>query len=175
MTSQQWRQAWEIFQAARAVPDSDRAGFVASRTVDQSVIDRVAAMFDQEEEEDEFSHHERKSGERVGRYVTETRIGSGSYGEVWSGRDTELGRPVALKFIAPERMGDHNAGHRLLREARLASVLNHPHIVVVHEVIASESGPVIVMELVDGAPLRSMMNADKASAILGQVLKALAF
>jgi Tol biopolymer transport system component len=76
-------------------------------------------------------------------------------GYVYSALDTELGRLVALKFLAPEVVATRPAIDRLIREAKAASALNHPHIVTVYGVVRSGDDVAIAMELVEGKPLRS--------------------
>ena len=56
-------------------------------------------------------------------------------GAVYLARDLALDRPVAIKFISPDRAADPIARQRLLREARAAAALEHPNICVIHEVI----------------------------------------
>ena len=79
-------------------------------------------------------------------------------GEVYRARDTRLRRDVALKILRESRDGDSRHGRRLLHEARAASALNHPNILVVYDVGTEENMPFVVSELVDGAPLRQAMS-----------------
>ena len=72
-------------------------------------------------------------------------------GEVYHATDVRLNRPVAIKFLASDIAGDLQV--RFEREAQLASALNHPHIVSVHDVGDHEGHPFIVTELVDGGTL----------------------
>lgn len=95
------------------------------------------------------------AGKKFGRYEVIAPIGRGGMGEVWVAQDTELDRRVALKFLHHEAVRGR-AVERLTREARTVSALNHPNIVTVHEVIAHEEAPIIVMELVDGNSLREL-------------------
>jgi hypothetical protein len=85
-------------------------------------------------------------------------------GEVYSARDTELNRAVAIKFLSPQSLGSSGTVERLIQEARAASALNHPGIVTVHEVIRSEDSLAIVMERVDGMALRSLCGKANAAA-----------
>ena len=80
-------------------------------------------------------------------------------GEVWRARDTRLERDVALKVLPAEALADETARARLVREARLASKLNHPHICTIHEVGDAEGQTYIAMELVEGQPLDSRVAA----------------
>src|SRR5438093_11960413 len=74
-------------------------------------------------------------------------------GEVYRARDEQLGRDVAVKVLPAEQFGDAVARARLLREARSAAALNHPHICTIHEVGESDGQAYIAMELLEGRPL----------------------
>ena len=74
------------------------------------------------------------AGTRLGPYEILGLIGAGGMGEVYEARDTRLDRTVAIKVLPPAMLADGTARARLLREARLASQLNHPHICTVHDV-----------------------------------------
>jgi len=84
-------------------------------------------------------------------------LGSGGMGEVYRARDTRLERDVALKVLPAEALGDETARERLVREARLASKLNHPHICTIHDVGESGGRTYIGMELVEGQPLSACL------------------
>src|SRR5687768_9015940 len=86
-----------------------------------------------------------------GRYRLDSEIGRGGMGVVFRGTDLELHRPVAVKVISENSSAD--ARERLIREARAAAALNHPHIVSVHDVGEANGLPFFVMELVDGPSL----------------------
>jgi hypothetical protein len=97
--------------------------------------------------------------ERVvaGRYRLLSPIGRGGTGVVWRALDQTLGREVAVKEIllpgdlpAAERARLHG---RAVREARAASLLDHPGIVTVHDVLTEDDRPWIVMELLAGRSL----------------------
>jgi len=101
---------------------------------------------------------------RVGPFEILSLHGSGGMGEVYRARDTRLDREVALKVLPADAVADATARARLLREARLASQLNHPHTCTIHEVGESDpstgSGQAvayIAMELVGGQPLSAML------------------
>ena len=69
-----------------------------------------------------------------GHYRVDVRIGEGGMGEVFRAFDTRLNRPVADQGDAPRRRWRTSSIERFLREARAASALNHPNIVIIHEV-----------------------------------------
>ena len=73
-------------------------------------------------------------GTVVSHYRVLERIGEGGMGVVYLAEDERLARKVALKFISPAIAADPAARDRLLREARVASALDHPNIATVYEV-----------------------------------------
>jgi tetratricopeptide (TPR) repeat protein len=111
-------------------------------------------------------------GELFGRYMLVERIGAGAMGTVYAAYDPELDRKVALKLVrevdAPE------ASQRLAGEARLAARLQHPNIVVVHDVGALDAQVFVAMELVDGATLSAWLKDGPRTRteILGVFLQA---
>jgi predicted Ser/Thr protein kinase len=104
-----------------------------------------------------------RPGQRLGPYEVLSPIGSGGMGEVWKARDTRLGRIVAIKHSA-ERFSD-----RFEREARAIAALNHSHICTLYDV-----GPdFLVMEFVDGKPLRGPLPLKTALEYGAQIADAL--
>jgi serine/threonine protein kinase len=99
------------------------------------------------------------AGTRLGPYEVLAPIGAGGMGEVWRARDTRLGREVALKVVHPRFAADADQLRRFEQEARAASQLNHPNILVVHDVGSHEGSPYIVSELLDGESLRERLGA----------------
>jgi len=97
-------------------------------------------------------------GARFGTYEILARVGAGGMGEVWRARDTRLDREVALKVLPAATLTDDTARARLLREARMASRLNHPHVCTIHEVGEAEGQAFIAMELVEGQSLAARLS-----------------
>ena len=91
-------------------------------------------------------------GQMLDHYRILERIGAGGMGEVYRAHDEHLDRDVALKLLPAQSLGDSGARARLLREARAAAALNHPHICTIHEVGESGGHAYIAMELVEGRP-----------------------
>ena len=102
-------------------------------------------------------------GDKLGPYEIIAPIGAGGMGEVWKARDIRLDRIVAIKRIKTEHL------ERFRREARAIAALNHPHICQIYDV-----GPdYLVMENVEGAPLKSPLPAEEAVRLAIQVASAL--
>lgn len=110
-----------------------------------------------------------ETGERVGRYVIEGRLGSGGMGVVYRAYDPELERAVALKLLAFRSKDRAIERNRLMREGQALAQLSHPNIVTVYDVGAREEDVFIAMELVDGEPLSAWLADSKRS--LEEVLK----
>jgi len=96
--------------------------------------------------------------ETLGHYEIIRPIGAGGMGEVFVARDPKLGRKVAIKLLPSRLAGDRDTLSRFTQEARSASALNHPNIVTIHEVGATEDAPFIVMEYIDGRDLRTLIG-----------------
>jgi eukaryotic-like serine/threonine-protein kinase len=107
---------------------------------------------------------ERQPGAIIGPYRLVEPLGEGGMGEVWKAADTRLGRTVAIKFAKSQFT------ERSEREARAVAALNHRHIATLYDV-----GPdYLVMEYVEGTPIKGPLPAAKAVALTGQICEALA-
>lgn len=88
-------------------------------------------------------------GDEIGDYRLVSFIASGGMGQVWEATQSTLGRRVALKLLASQRIDEHFS--RLLqREARASSQFNHPNIVTVYDHGEADGTAWIAMELVEG-------------------------
>jgi len=96
-------------------------------------------------------------GKTLAHYEIGDRLGEGGSGTVYRARDLRLGRQVAIKILADQLRDDELAWARLLREGRLASLLNHPHIATIYDLGEEDERAYIVMEYVEGLPLADLI------------------
>jgi len=96
----------------------------------------------------------------IAHYTILERLGAGGMGAVYRARDERLGRDVALKLLPAEIFADPDARARLLKEARLASALNHPNVCTIYEAGDADGQAYLAMELVRGRPLGAMIPRD---------------
>jgi len=94
----------------------------------------------------------------IGRFDIRCSLGSGGMGEIFEGYDTDLQRPVAIKVLAAKHIEDETMKQRFLREARMASQLNHPNIATIYEIGEAAGNPYIVMEYVAGETLAARIE-----------------
>jgi WD40 repeat protein/tRNA A-37 threonylcarbamoyl transferase component Bud32 len=100
----------------------------------------------------------------VGGYALGELLGRGGMGLVFRARQTSLGdRPVAVKLIRPELVAEPRAEARFLREAMLASKLDHPALCPVLDFGRAEGMPYLVMPLVEGRSLAELLADAKAA------------
>jgi serine/threonine protein kinase len=169
-TPERWQKIEELYHAALergqgvladADPDLRRSveSLLAAAPTGYGLLDRPAA-----ELLSEFRPPRLEAGTCLGPYQIEGLIGQGGMGKVYRARDTRLGRTVAIK-ISSERFSE-----RFEREARAVAALNHPHICHLYDV-----GPdYLVMEYVDGGPLKGPFPFNEALKYAEQICDALA-
>src|SRR5215471_9287722 len=112
-------------------------------------------------------------------YKIVRKLDEGGGGVVYLARDIRLQRAVVLKLLSDELACDENARRRFLREARLASALDHPNVCVIHEINETEGAIFIAMQYVEGKSLRQVLNGkplelDAAVSIAIQIAEGLA-
>jgi serine/threonine protein kinase/tetratricopeptide (TPR) repeat protein len=101
-------------------------------------------------------------GAQMGVYRIEAGLGQGGMGIVFRAIDTKLDRRVAIKFLS-SHLSDVAARQRFQREAQMASALNHPHILTVHDAGEYEGRQYLVTEFVDGGTLAIWAKTNKPS------------
>jgi serine/threonine-protein kinase len=117
-------------------------------------------------------------GSIIGKYRIVGQIGRGATGVVYKAVDETLSRDVAIKVLHSE-IADAEIVRRFRAEATTLARLNHPEIATIHELLPSEAGLLMVMELVRGETLEKLSNrlgpvpADQAAYLTARVLAAL--
>ena len=174
MTPERWQKIEQLLQAAlerepaerRALLDRECAGddklreevesLIASAQPAQSFLNANAL----EDATVLFGDANTDSliGCQIGHYLIEKKLGSGGMGEVYLAQDLSLGRNVALKLLDPALIGDSATHIRFLREARLASALDHPNICTIHEVGEDANRLFIAMQFIEGETLRKVIG-----------------
>ncbi|HEY9773330.1 MAG TPA: serine/threonine-protein kinase [Planktothrix sp.] len=100
------------------------------------------------------------------RYEIVAEIGKGAMGVVYKARQRVIERFVAIKVLHPHLASKELHKKRFEQEARAASALSHPNVIVIHDFGSTKSGrPFIVMDLVDGATLSDVLQQHKSLAL----------
>jgi len=109
------------------------------------------------------------SGTKLGPYEIQSPLGAGGMGEVYRALDTRLNRAVAIKVLASHFSASPELRHRLEREARAISSLNHPHICQLYDIGTQDGTEFLVMEFLDGETLAARLR--KGAMALAEILK----
>ena len=177
MTPARWSQIKELFSAALETPESERPRFLESACGGDADLRTEVERLLAGNEEPSWQSPAAKlltmapdlaPGDTVAHYRIEAKLGEGGMGVVYKAKDTRLGRSIALKFIKVQ------FSRHWEREARAVAALNHPHIATLHEVGEHEGSPYLVMELVDGRPLKGPLPVKQAMEYGIQLADALA-
>jgi eukaryotic-like serine/threonine-protein kinase len=98
------------------------------------------------------------SNTKLGAYEILAPLGAGGMGEVYRGRDSKLGRDVALKILPEAFATDPDRMARFQREAQVLAALNHPNIAAIYGLEESDGVRALVMELVEGPTLAERIS-----------------
>jgi serine/threonine-protein kinase len=96
-------------------------------------------------------------GKTVAQYQLLEKLGAGGMGEIYKAQDTRLHRFVAIKVLPSAKSGDPERRKRFLQEAQAASGLNHPSIIIIHDIISDGDTEYMVMEYVAGKTLNDLI------------------
>ncbi len=174
----------ELYHQALAKPKGERAAFLAEACgADEALHRELQSMLQALEKAGGFmelpalEHAARLAGQagsqllaghQLGPYRIGPLLGRGGMGEVYKAVDTRLDRPVALKLLPAEVAGNPERLRRFTREAKAASILNHPNIATIHEIGEAEGWHYIAMEYVEGETLEARIR--KQSLKLAEIL-----
>ena len=194
-SSQRWKQIEALFHETAALPEGSRAGFLARRCQDdvalrtevESLLESEGTSLDFIEQPlisaaHDFTTRSRANrispGEVIGHYEIVSFIGQGGMGQVYLARDILLGRKVAFKILTSALANNERGLSRFEKEARAASALNHPNILVIYEFGQVDGLYFIASEFVDGPTLTQMLEGgglsfQSAIDIAIQIAKAL--
>lgn len=169
----------ELFEQASQLEPAEREAFLAEACgVDDEMRAELESLLDHANNDDgalptsaiklaarQLADAPRRdwAGEQVGHYQILRLLGEGGMGEVWLAEDSKLNRQVAIKFLTAHLGSSPALLQRFEREARAASMLNHPNIITVHEIAQHEETVFIAYEFVEGRTLRQRLQDSKPS------------
>ena len=107
----------------------------------------------------------------IAHYRLGEKLGEGGMGAVFRGRDTRLGRDVAIKILPDAFVLDADRLARFQREAQVLAALNHANVASIYRV----EDRAIVLELVDGSELAGPLTEDEALPVLYELIDALEY
>jgi len=184
MDSTLWKELSVYFDQALELPAAERQAFLNDiKNRDESLWEELVSLLKFAESADSYlgdvkelmpgnedaGQNEKVNldpynfvGTRIGQYEITDTLGAGGMGVVYRGKDVELQRNVAIKFLPPTLGQDKNARDRFYVEARAASRLDHPNVCTIHEIGTTRNGQIyIVMGYYDGDTLqRRLENED---------------
>jgi serine/threonine protein kinase len=177
MTPERWQQIEEVLQAALDRAPGQRAAYLKEVCAgDQDLQTETSSLITAYDSAADFietpaiaqdahillSDESRPEvGREIGPYKIVERLGGGGMGEVYLAEDTRLDRLVALKILPAYFVSDDARLRRFQREARAASVLNHPNILTIHEVGDLDGAHFIATEFIDGETIRELTATDE--------------
>jgi serine/threonine-protein kinase len=174
MVDEKWQKVREIFDSAlRRKPEERQNYIIEVCGEDKTLLTEVESLLSSLDSADSFMEtpavakvaevieagiKKLERGKCFGHYEIIEQIGTGGMGEVYLAKDKKLDRKVAVKILN-ENFSKHEANlNRFIREAKSASALNHPNILVVHEVGAEGDAHFIVSEFIKGKTLRERLK-----------------
>ena len=198
MVTDRWGRIFELFDATRGLPASNRHAFLAAECADDDELRaEVQSLLDADGQAGCFlspsprfddgkdSAYSRPAsptyaaGTRLGTFLIESFIGAGGMGEVYRARDTRLDRLVAIKVLSPRGPTDRYQRARFGHEARAIARLSHPRICTLHDVGHDDGVDFLVLEHLDGETLaqrlaRGPLPMPEAMRIATEIADALA-
>jgi serine/threonine protein kinase len=169
-TLDDWPRIKRVLAEALACEGADREAYLAQACgTDTALRERIDRLLAAQERVGTFLEtpaavllephvHKDLSGRVVGSYQVLSRLGAGGMGVVYLAHDLKLDRRVAIKVLSSELTADRDRLRRFHQEARAASSLNHPHIVIVHDFGELDGRPYMVTEFIEGETLRHRLQ-----------------
>ena len=174
MAEEKWQKVREIFDSALCRAPEERQNYVVNICGgDKTLLAEVESLLSSLDNAESFlekpavgevaevmleENNRLTKGKTFSHYKIISQIGAGGMGEVYLAEDTKLDRRVAVKILN-EKFSHHESNlNRFIQEAKAASALNHPNILVIHEIGDASDVHFIVSELVEGKTLREILN-----------------
>jgi serine/threonine protein kinase len=187
MTPERWKRIEELYHSALAREGGERESYLTEACAgDEDLRREVESLLRHSDSEEALvdqpvwqaaqtlletrtlSQASHLAGHRISHYEILQKLGEGGMGAVYKARDTRLGRTVAIKVVNAEFT------RRFEREARAIAALNHPHICTLHDAGEHEGSPYLVMEYIEGKPLKGPLPVGEALRYAIQICEALA-
>jgi serine/threonine protein kinase len=184
MVDEKWQKMREIFDSALRRQSEERQKFVLEACGnDKTLLTEVESLLSSLDNADSFMETpavakvadiieaETKKLERgrcFGHYEIMRQIGAGGMGEVYLATDKKLDRQVAVKILNEKFSRDESNLGRFISEAKAASALNHPNILVIHEIGETDETHYIISEFIKGKTLREIL--EQSSLKLSEIL-----
>ncbi len=175
METKNWEEAKRIFGAAIKYAAPDRARFLDEVCNDDANLRRevesLLVSFDESESFMETpviggmagaldgNNKKLERGVCFGHYEVIELVGVGGMGEVYLAKDKRLGRRVAVKILNEKFAKNESNLKRFTQEAKAASALNHPNILIIHEIGEEQATNYIVSEFIEGKTLREIFES----------------
>jgi eukaryotic-like serine/threonine-protein kinase len=190
VTPERWQEIKEVLAAALEKAPQERASYLDQRLSDPALRREVESLILAHEQGNSSfmeppiipraTGEALSSGSRLGAYEIVNRVGAGGMGIVYSARDTQLGRTVAIKVLPETFLNDPQRLARFQREARVLASLNHPNIAAIYGAEQSGNARALVMEFVPGQTLADRIRqgripVEEALRIAKQICEALEY
>ncbi|HXW16391.1 MAG TPA: serine/threonine-protein kinase, partial [Terriglobia bacterium] len=182
MDPERWKRIDSLLHAALDRPPAERQAFLRRECAGDEALEReVRSLIASDREAGSFLDHpvvERPAegleestvtllaGQTISHYRILEILGAGGMGVVYKAYDTRLERTVALKFLPPHLRHNQELKQRLKEEARAASTLDHPNIVVIHDIDETPEGDLfIAMAFHEGLTLRERIKREQPEGL----------
>src|SRR5262247_4056118 len=194
-TQELWGRIERLYHAALELAEPERAAFIAEACEgDEELRREVESLLRFDRRAEHFiespaiemaaraqagAQEETLIGRMIGHYRILSLLGQGGMSEVYLALDTILERRVALKLLPAKFTQDADRLRRFIQEAKAASAFNHPNIITIHEIGATDEVHFVATEYIEGQTLRQLMTSaplalNRALDVTTQIANALA-
>ncbi len=176
MDAERWQKIKAVFDSAMEVDPAKRSDLISQACADDpGLLTEVGKLMASFEKAGNFIEESAAAqvasliigskgaltpGQKFGHYEIISQIGVGGMGEVYLAKDGNLERRVAIKILNEEFSRNESNVQRFIQEAKAASSLNHPNILVIHEIAVSDGANYIVSEYIEGQTLREVIGEE---------------